>query len=201
MQQLEHFKDTYKTQRRFQWFSALALAALTLTTGLAMAKTPDAGLPGKGIKVQALQSPIAEETFQTMLVDLALEKLGYAIRDEINLQKYTRGAVGTALSGPDTGGSQFFIKDPGDQAYVSWHQDGTYLEQPPMGTFLQAHVLPASGGDTCFANTYAAFDDLPAEERARPDGAPVAERQADAELREGAGAGERRPARDRDAAA
>jgi cyclophilin family peptidyl-prolyl cis-trans isomerase/HEAT repeat protein len=34
---------------------------------------------------------------------------GYAIRDEINLQKYTRGAMGMALSGPDTGGSQFFI--------------------------------------------------------------------------------------------
>ncbi|MBV9492732.1 MAG: HEAT repeat domain-containing protein [Acidobacteria bacterium] len=34
---------------------------------------------------------------------------GYALRDEINLQKYTRGAVGMALSGPDTGGSQFFI--------------------------------------------------------------------------------------------
>lgn len=34
---------------------------------------------------------------------------GYAIRDEINLQKYTRAAVGMALSGPDTGGSQYFI--------------------------------------------------------------------------------------------
>jgi len=34
---------------------------------------------------------------------------GYAIRDEINLQRYTRGAVGAALSGPDTGASQFFI--------------------------------------------------------------------------------------------
>jgi cyclophilin family peptidyl-prolyl cis-trans isomerase/HEAT repeat protein len=34
---------------------------------------------------------------------------GYAIRDEINPQKYTRGAVGMALSGPDTGGSQFFV--------------------------------------------------------------------------------------------
>ena len=34
---------------------------------------------------------------------------GYSIRDEINLQKYTRGAVGMALSGADTGGSQFFI--------------------------------------------------------------------------------------------
>ncbi len=34
---------------------------------------------------------------------------GYSIRDEINLQKYTRGALGMALSGSDTGGSQFFI--------------------------------------------------------------------------------------------
>ena len=34
---------------------------------------------------------------------------GYSIRDEINLQKYTRGAVGMALSGPDTDGSQFFV--------------------------------------------------------------------------------------------
>jgi cyclophilin family peptidyl-prolyl cis-trans isomerase/HEAT repeat protein len=34
---------------------------------------------------------------------------GWAIRDEINRQRYDRGAVGMALSGPDTGGSQFFI--------------------------------------------------------------------------------------------
>src|SRR5437870_13287826 len=34
---------------------------------------------------------------------------GYAIRDEMNRQRYERGAVGMALSGPDTGGSQYFI--------------------------------------------------------------------------------------------
>ncbi len=34
---------------------------------------------------------------------------GYAIRDEVNMLRYERGAVGMALSGPDTGGSQFFI--------------------------------------------------------------------------------------------
>ena len=34
---------------------------------------------------------------------------GYAIRDEINRLRYERGAVGMALAGPDTGGSQFFI--------------------------------------------------------------------------------------------
>jgi cyclophilin family peptidyl-prolyl cis-trans isomerase len=34
---------------------------------------------------------------------------GYDLRDEINRLRYERGAVGMALSGPDTGGSQFFI--------------------------------------------------------------------------------------------
>jgi cyclophilin family peptidyl-prolyl cis-trans isomerase/HEAT repeat protein len=34
---------------------------------------------------------------------------GYSIRDEINRLRYDRGAVGMALAGPDTGGSQFFI--------------------------------------------------------------------------------------------
>jgi len=33
----------------------------------------------------------------------------YAIRDEINRLRYERGTLGMALSGPDTGGSQFFI--------------------------------------------------------------------------------------------
>jgi glycine betaine/proline transport system substrate-binding protein len=57
-----------------QAVAALALVALVLTTSVAMAQE----LPGKGIKVQALQSSIAEETFQTLLVNRALEKLGYA---------------------------------------------------------------------------------------------------------------------------
>lgn len=34
---------------------------------------------------------------------------GYTIRDEINRIRYERGVLGMALSGPDTGGSQFFI--------------------------------------------------------------------------------------------
>src|SRR5258708_35453040 len=46
---------------------------------------------------------------------------GFSIRDEINLQKYTRAAVGMALSGPDTGGSQFFITHSPQS-----HLDGGY---------------------------------------------------------------------------
>ncbi|MGO2342161.1 glycine betaine/L-proline ABC transporter substrate-binding protein ProX [Vibrio litoralis] len=37
-------------------------------------------LPGEGITVQPVQSTIAEETFQTLLVNKAMEKLGYTVK-------------------------------------------------------------------------------------------------------------------------
>jgi taurine dioxygenase len=41
-----------------------------------------------------------------------------------------------------------------------WHTDGSYLERPPMGSILQAHILPEIGGDTCFASMSAAYEAL-----------------------------------------
>jgi taurine dioxygenase len=41
-----------------------------------------------------------------------------------------------------------------------WHSDTAYLEQPPMATMLVAREVPAHGGDTMWANMYAAFDAL-----------------------------------------
>ncbi|MFI3309764.1 glycine betaine/L-proline ABC transporter substrate-binding protein ProX [Ewingella allii] len=54
-------------------------AAATLTT-LASATTFAADLPGKGVTVTPIQSTISEETFQTLLVSKALEKLGYDVQ-------------------------------------------------------------------------------------------------------------------------
>jgi taurine dioxygenase len=41
-----------------------------------------------------------------------------------------------------------------------WHSDVSCDEIPPLGTMLQIHVLPEIGGDTLFANMYAAYDAL-----------------------------------------
>jgi taurine dioxygenase len=41
-----------------------------------------------------------------------------------------------------------------------WHSDVSCDEVPPLGTILQLHVLPEVGGDTLFANMYAAYDAL-----------------------------------------
>jgi cyclophilin family peptidyl-prolyl cis-trans isomerase len=46
---------------------------------------------------------------------------GFALRDEINPVRYDAGRVGMALSGPDTGGSQYFITHSAQP-----HLDGAY---------------------------------------------------------------------------
>lgn len=46
-----------------------------------------------------------------------------------------------------------------------WHMDGTYEEVPPFATLFTPVRLSEWGGDTMFASTYAAYEDLPAEEQ------------------------------------
>ncbi len=41
-----------------------------------------------------------------------------------------------------------------------WHSDTAYLETPPMATMLIAREVPPYGGDTLFANGYAAYEAL-----------------------------------------
>ena len=59
---------------------------------------------------------------------------GYSIRDELNRHRYDRGVLGMALSGPDTGGSQWFI---------------THSPQPHL-----------DGGYTVFGRVVSGFDAL-----------------------------------------
>ena len=84
---------------------------------------------------------------------------GYAIRDEINLQKYTRGAVGMALSGPDTGGSQFFITHSPQP-----HLDGGYTIFGRVWDGMNSVVDQTERGDRVTTITI--------DEKAPPAGGP-----------------------------
>ena len=86
---------------------------------------------------------------------------GYAIRDEINLQKYTRGAVGMALSGPDTGGSQFFITHSPQP-----HLDGGYTIFGRVYDGMNSVVDQTERGDRVTTITI--------DEKKAPSGAGVA---------------------------
>ena len=48
-----------------------------------------------------------------------------------------------------------------------FHTDYSYLDVPARCTMLYSIVVPKVGGDTLFANQYAAYDDLPAAVKAR----------------------------------
>jgi taurine dioxygenase len=50
--------------------------------------------------------------------------------------------------------------EPGGQYTDRWHTDHTFAEETPLGAVLRAIELPSSGGDTCFASMYAAFESL-----------------------------------------
>lgn len=42
----------------------------------------------------------------------------------------------------------------------SWHTDGSFMARPPLATLLRMVELPDHGGDTCWANMYAAYEAL-----------------------------------------
>src|SRR5215468_8574546 len=41
-----------------------------------------------------------------------------------------------------------------------WHTDKSFRPEPSLATILHAVTMPPDGGDTCFANMYAAYDAL-----------------------------------------
>jgi taurine dioxygenase len=45
----------------------------------------------------------------------------------------------------------------------SWHSDWSFLASPPAATVLYGNVIPPIGGDTLFANQYAAWEALSTE--------------------------------------
>ena len=51
-----------------------------------------------------------------------------------------------------------------------WHSDVSCSEEPPMGSILHLHQVPAVGGDTLFASMYAAYEAISEPIRRMLDG-------------------------------
>jgi taurine dioxygenase len=51
-----------------------------------------------------------------------------------------------------------------------WHADMTYVEVPPKAAMLHALEVPPTGGNTYFANMFAAYETLPADLKKAADG-------------------------------
>ncbi|MEO5841062.1 MAG: TauD/TfdA family dioxygenase [Acidimicrobiales bacterium] len=68
-------------------------------------------------------------------------------------------AVPTAHGGPPEINVLDMVKPKGNGS-DRWHSDSPFLTEPTDATFLNAVMMPPTGGDTCFANMYDAYDNL-----------------------------------------
>lgn len=87
---------------------------------------------------------------------------------ELRIGASKRGADGKVLVEGDKGLLKVSLDPQVNPEYARflignhlWHMDGTYEVLPPLATLFTPYRLSKTGGDTCFANTYAAFEDLP----------------------------------------
>jgi alpha-ketoglutarate-dependent taurine dioxygenase len=57
-----------------------------------------------------------------------------------------------------------------DKGTLYWHTDGSWRERTGQATMMYSEIVPKAGGETQFADMYAAYDSLPAAMKARIEG-------------------------------
>jgi taurine dioxygenase len=72
----------------------------------------------------------------------------------------------TCISNKRENGKAIGIADAGRH----WHSDQAYERVPAMGSLLHAQEIPPEGGDTLFADMYAALEKMPESLRAKIEG-------------------------------
>ncbi len=113
-----------------------------------------------------------------------LEQRGVLVFKQLHLTEDEQVRFSNQLGGNATeigvdGGAIFSISlDKGEhhksvieylKGSLFWHVDGTMNPVPVRGSILTSKVLPTWGGNTEFANCYAAWDDLSADAKAEID--------------------------------
>jgi sulfonate dioxygenase len=138
--------------------------------------------PTTGSEVRGIQLSTLTDAGKSELARLVAERKVVAFRD----QDFAKLPISDALkfgetfgrhhihpaSGAPAGHPEIHLvhRSAGDNTYdrifanritsVGWHSDVSYEEQPPGTTFLYVSDLPATGGDTLFANAVEAYNRL-----------------------------------------
>jgi len=127
-----------------------------------------------------------DETLADECLDL-LDRYGVLVFRELHLDDDTQVAFSRRLGpvervGRQADGAEIFrvtldpAKNPAAdylKGTFDWHIDGMTDDIPIMATVLSAHEVAASGGDTEFASTYQAYEDLSADEQEKALGTRV----------------------------
>lgn len=132
---------------------------------------PVAGRIGAEISGLALSPDLPADTIQTILSLLHRYKVIF-FRGQSQLDDAGQEAFAERLGTPEAHptlalreGTRFMLElDSVTHGRAAiWHTDGTFMPDYPMASILRAVVVPAAGGDTMWANTAQAYEDLPPE--------------------------------------
>ena len=138
--------------------------------------TPTVGAEVHGVDVERM---LGDEHLPGAVLD-ALEANGVLVFPALHLDDASQVAFSRRLGDPVVLGKgehpEIFIVtlDPArsrSAVYLKgtfdWHIDGLTDDVPIMATLLAAHEVAETGGETEFASTYAAYDELTDEEKER----------------------------------
>jgi alpha-ketoglutarate-dependent taurine dioxygenase len=131
--------------------------------------------------VETLLNPEAANKVRNLLV-----KRGVLAFKELNISDEDQVAFAQLLGSLRDEGEQGIYKISYDKKvserpdYIKgtflWHMDGTHDDVPVFASLLSGRRLSTSGGDTEFANTYAAYETLPPAMKDRINGLKVVHR-------------------------
>lgn len=146
--------------------------------------TPRIGSELKLHKATLLGGEHAQEIRELLVTRGAIVVRGMHLNDEelrtvartlgdLRLGAVKRGTDGKVLNEGEEGVMKVSLDPTINPDYARflfgnllWHMDGTYEAVPPFATLFTPCTLSRHGGDTMFASTYAAFEDLTADEQA-----------------------------------
>ena len=128
---------------------------------------PVAGRIGAEVRGLRLSGQLAADTFAAVKQALLLHKVlffrGQQHLDDAGQQAFGRlwGEIVEHPTVPSKDGTQILELDSqhGGRAN-SWHTDVTFEVAPPQVSILRAVEIPPHGGDTVWANTAAAYEEL-----------------------------------------
>ena len=128
----------------------------------------------RGIKLSGELDAATVEAIQQALVQYKV----IFFREQTHLDDQSQEAFAHLLGEPIAhptvpvrDGTRFLMELDGTrgQRANSWHTDVTFVDAYPKASILRSVLAPVSGGDTVWANTAAAYNDLSVELRALAD--------------------------------
>ncbi|WP_070151239.1 TauD/TfdA dioxygenase family protein [Sphingobium phenoxybenzoativorans] len=130
---------------------------------------PVAGRIGAEIRGVALSGDIDPATLAAIRAALVRHKvIFFRDQDALNDQRHEDFAalLGEPVAHPTVPvaeGSRYLLELDSKEGYAasSWHTDVTFVEAYPQASILRAITIPQAGGDTLWANTATAYEDLP----------------------------------------